>query len=310
MAERKDAWSVVSQLADQQGDVLSRRQLYAAGLTRWQVQAQLKADRWQRITDQSVCVHNGPVSELGRWWAAVIQGGPRACLDGASALVAGGLERYSVERVRVSVPRGAKVRRSAEFDIRQSRRWSVSDLAPSGIPRTRPEVAAVRAALWAKTDRQATYLLTLTVQQGLALPAALGREALRIRRDKRRILVQTVVNDLLDGARSLSEIDVGRELARRGLPAPERQALRRDKRGRYFLDLYWPQWHLVVEIDGIHHSWVENVVDDALRQNSLAIAGDTVLRLPVLGLRISADEFYGQIDEALRVNGWSPSAVA
>jgi hypothetical protein len=254
-------------------------------------------------------LHNGPVGELGTSWAAVFQGGPRACLDGPSSLVASGLERFSVDRVRVSVPRGAVARRTAEIDIRQTRRWDVADLAPSGIPRTRPEVAAVRAALWAKTDKQATYLLTLTVQQGLASASSLAQQALRIRRDKRRILVQTVVGDLLDGARSLGELDVAHELTRRGLPAPDRQSLRRDKRGRYYLDLYWPQWRLVVEIDGIHHSWAENVVGDALRQNLLCISGDTVLRLPLLGLRVCADEFFEQIEAALEANGWSPGAA-
>ena len=302
--------STIRVLASYQGGVVSRRQLYAAGVTRWQVQAQLRASRWQVIASQSVCLHNGPMDQMGISWAAVFQGGPRACLDGASSLVAGGLERFTVDRVRVSVPRGAKVQRAATFDIRQTRRWDPADLAPAGIPRTRPEVAAVRAALWATSDRQATYLLTLTVQQGLAAAEALARQALRIRRDKRRVLVQTVVGFLLQGARSLGEIDLARELTRRGLPAPEHQALRRDKRRRYYLDLRWPQWRVVVEVDGIHHTWVENVVGDALRQNSLAIAGDTVLRLPLLGLRICADEFFEQIEEALRAKGWSPAAVA
>jgi very-short-patch-repair endonuclease len=300
----------VRELGAVQGGVVSRRQLYAAGLTRWQVRAQLRARRWQRIADQSVCLHNGPVTELGQWWAAVFQGGPRACLDGASALMAGGLERFSVDRIRVSVPRGAKVRRTAAHDIRQTRRWDPADLAPAGIPRSRPEVAAIRGALWAKTDRQATYLLTVTVQQGLASAAALAREALRVRQDKRRSLVHDVVGELLGGARSRGEIDVARELRRRGLPAPTRQSLRRDKRGRYYLDLHWPEWRLVLEIDGIHHTWVENVVGDALRQNSLAISGDTVLRLPLLGLRVCADDFFDQVERALRTNGWNPSAAA
>jgi len=203
------------------------------------------------------------------------------------------------------VPRGAKCRRTAAYDIRQTRRLDNDDIVAIGIPRTRPAVAAVRGALWAKTDRQATYLLTLTVQQGLARPEDLGHEALRIRRDKRRNLVHEVVNELIGGARSLGELDVSRELRRRGLPPPSRQALRRDRRGRYFLDLSWPDWHLVVEVDGIHHAWVENVVADALRQNSLAIAGDTVLRLPLLGLRLQPDDFFDQIETALRTNGWS-----
>ena len=173
--KQTDPWTVVRELGAAQGGVVSRRQLYAAGLTRWQLRAQLKARRWQRIADQSICLHNGPVEQLGLWWAAVFQGGPRACLDGASALVAGGLERYTVDRIRVSVPRGAKVRRTPAHDIRQTRRWEAADLAPAGVPRTRPDVAAIRGALWARTDRQATYLLTLTVQQGLA--PATGRVA-------------------------------------------------------------------------------------------------------------------------------------
>ena len=304
------AWDIVWELAATQGGIVSRRQLYAAGITRWQVKGQLRAGRWQRVADQSLCLHNGPLDDVAHRWAAVFQGGPRACLDGAAALVAGGLDRYELHRIRVSVPRGAQCRRSRVYDIRQTRRLQPDDVVKTGIPRTRPAVAAVRAALWAASNRQATYLLTLTVQQGLARPEDLGREALRIRRDKRRTLDHAVINELMGGARSLAEIDVGRELRRRGLPAPSRQSMRRDGRGRYFLDLYWPDWHVVVEIDGIHHAWVENVVDDALRQNSLAIAGDTVLRLPLLGLRLQPDEFFDQIEEALVANGWSPPAVA
>jgi very-short-patch-repair endonuclease len=295
-------------LATQQGWVLSRKQLYAAGITRWEIRGQVRMRRWQLIGDQSVCLHNGPIQDWGHHWAAVFQGGPRAQLDGASALVAGGLERFNVERIRVSVPRGARIRRNRRYNIRQTRRWAADDRAASGIPRTRAEVAAVRGFLWAGSDREATYLLTLTVQQGLAPPDAIAQEALRVRRDRRRSMLHTVAGDLVDGARSLGELDIARGLRERGLPPPERQVLRRDRAKRYFLDLYWPDHHLVVEIDGIHHTWVENVVGDALRQNSLAIDGDTVLRVPLLGLRLNPDEFFAQIEEALVLAGWRAAA--
>ncbi len=75
--------------------------------------------------------------------------------------------------------------------------------------------------------------------------------------------------------------------------------LRRDHRNRYYLDLYWPELRLVVEIDGIHHTWAENVVGDALRQSSVALRGDTVLRLPLLGLRLCPDDFFAQVRQAL-----------
>lgn len=295
-------------LAAQQGHVLSRPQLYALGITRWEVRGQVRAHRWRLVGDQSVLLTNADLSPAGARWAAVFQGGPRACLDGASALIAAGLERYDVDRVRVSVPRGARVRRTKAFDIRQTRRWDADDIVRVGIPRTRPATAAVRAALWARSDREATYVLVLAVQQRIASAAAIGRELLRIRRDRRRLLLHAVVNELLDGAQSLGELDVVALLRRRGLPEPTRQALRRDGRGRYYLDLAWPAYRLVVEVDGIHHAWVEHVVGDALRHNAVALDGDTVLRIPLLGLRLRPDAFLDQIEQGLRAGGWARAA--
>lgn len=303
-----DRFAAARALADRQGRVLSRPQLYALGVTRWEIRGQVRARRWELVGDQSVLLTNAGLDAVGERWAAVFQGGPRACLDGGSALVAAGLERYEIDAVRVSVPRGARIRRNRRFDIRQTRRWSADDIVRTGVPRTPPATAAVRAALWARTDREAIYVLTITVQQGLAPAEALGAEALRVRRDKRRLLLHEVVNELLDGARSLGEIDVARELERRGFPPPTRQVLRRDGRNRYYLDLYWADYHLVVEIDGIHHTWAENVVGDALRQNAVVLQGDTFLRLPLLGLRLEPEAFFDQISRALRAAGWSAAA--
>jgi very-short-patch-repair endonuclease len=296
-------------IAAEQGGVLSRPQLYGLGVTRWEIRGQVRARRWQLIGDQSVQLDNGELRDRGEMWAAVFQGGPRACLDGGSALIAAGLERYELTPVRVSVPRGARVRRNQRFNIRQTRRWEAADIASTGIPRTQPATAAVRAGLWARTDREATYVLTIAVQQGLVGPDDLGLALLRVRRDKRRLLLHEVVNELLDGARSLGEIDVVRELRRRGIPVPSRQVLRKDGRNRYYLDLYWPDFKVVVEIDGIHHTWAENVVGDALRQNAVVLDGDTFLRLPLLGLRLRPDDFFAQIEQALRSGGWESSAA-
>jgi hypothetical protein len=85
-----------------------------------EIRGQVRAGRWQLIGDQCVCLHNGVVEDRGHWWAAVFQGGPHACPDGASALIASGLERFDVDRVRVSVPRRARIRRTWRCDIRQT----------------------------------------------------------------------------------------------------------------------------------------------------------------------------------------------
>ncbi len=161
----------------------------------------------------------------------------------------------------------------------------------------------MRAALWARSDRQAALVLTMTVQQGIATPEPIALELLRVLRDKRRLLVHQVVLDLLGGVRSLGELDFARECRRRGLPEPSRQVVRRGHNGRYYLDVYWDQWGVVVEIDGIHHSWAEQLVSDALRHNDVTLGHDVVLRLPLLGLRVAADDFFEQIEDALRTRG-------
>jgi very-short-patch-repair endonuclease len=54
----------------------------------------------------------------------------------------------------------------------------------------------------------------------------------------------------------------------------------------------------VVEIDGGHHAAALNPVDDALRQNEVVLGESTVLRVPVLGLRLAPERFMAQIVRA------------
>lgn len=301
-ARRRDA---AHRLAEVQAGVVSRAQLYAAGLSRGEVRANVRAGRWARLGAHCIRTSTGAMTRQAIWWSAVLEAGPRAFLDGETALIAAGLEHYDGKRVRVSVPRGARIRhRNTTVDIRQTRRWDPHDLVEgTGVPRSRPEVAAIRAALWARSDRQATLVLTMSVQQGITVVAKLAEELLRIRRDRRRALIQTVLLDLIGGASSMGELDVLKGCRQRGLPEPDMQVLRRTSTGSYYLDFRWRRWGVVLEVDGIQHAWVQQIVPDALRQNSVALTGDTVLRLPVLGLRLCPDAFFEQLTEALERAG-------
>lgn len=298
----------VERLGRRQGGVVSRTQAYAAGLTRAEVRAQVKARRWQRVWSRSLCLHTGEVPVTGRQWAAVFEGGDRAMLDGAASLVASGLTHYDVETSRVSVPRGVKPLRGKGLDIRRTRRWREEDRVATGVPRTRVPVAAVRAAMWARSDRQASLLLTLPVQQGMTTAGLLGEALLDVKRDRRLRLMHAVVLDLVGGARSLGELDFAAACRRRGLPEPSRQIVRRGKDGRYYLDVCWKDFCVVVEIDGIHHTWATEVVPDALRQNEVTLGDARVLRMPLLAFRVAQDEFFDQIERALRAGGWRQAA--
>jgi very-short-patch-repair endonuclease len=75
--------------------------------------------------------------------------------------------------------------------------------------------------------------------------------------------------------------------------------------GTAYLDAAWPEHGLVVEIDGAQHFEAAAIVPDLLRHNDIALDGDMVLRIPVLGLRVAAAEFMAQVAQGLRRGGWA-----
>jgi len=173
-------------LASARAGVVSRRQVYAAGLTRSEVRANVSAGRWARVGSQCICVHTGPLTQHARHWAAVFEAGPRAYLDGAAALLEDGVQPLTTDTIRASVPREAPACRRPGVDIRQTRRWRAEDVVEHGLPRSRIEVAAVHAALWAVSNRQAALYLTMPVQQRLTTAERISEVMLRVRRDERR----------------------------------------------------------------------------------------------------------------------------
>lgn len=182
--------------------------------------------------------------------------------------------------------------------MRVHRRREVGPVRGAGIPRTVPEWAAIRAAQWARSDRTAVLILCLVVQQRLVSPARLLEVWTTTRGGGRRGLLSLVVPDICDGAHSLGELDFGQFCRDRGLPPPSRQVVREGPRGRAYLDAFWEDIGLLVEIDGGHHALALSPVDDALRQNDLTLTDAVVLRIPVLGLRLEREAFMDQVVRA------------
>jgi very-short-patch-repair endonuclease len=175
------------------------------------------------------------------------------------------------------------------------------ELASVPCVRTVPAVAAVRAAHWAVTDRQAALTLVMPVQQRLVTGPQLLEAVRAIRGRNRRRLIRALATDIADGAQSLGELDFARLCRRRGLPEPTRQAVRVRPGGRAYLDAAWDDIGLAVEIDGSQHQWGAAATDDHFRQNALVLGGERVLRMTLMGLRLSPDRFMDQVCEAHRV---------
>lgn len=120
-------------------------------------------------------------------------------------------------------------------------------------------------------------------------------------------MIRQTVADIAGGAEALSEIDFVRLCRRHGLPAPHLQQRRADASGRTrWLDAYWREWGLHVEIDGAHHMDVRHWAADMRRQNDVWTSGDRVLRFPAWLIRARPTEVADSLRRALTAAGWRP----
>lgn len=297
------------QVAAQQEEIVGHRQLFRAGVPRWLVKRELRVGRWQRTSSQTVAVHNGPLSREARCWVAVLELGPRAALAGVTALQLAGVSALTDQELHVIVPRGAKRRALPGVVRHESRRWREDDVLPYALRRTRPAVSAVQAALWAKTQRQAEYFLTLVVNEGLATPVEVALVVATVRRHRFRAPLVDLAADLAGGVRSLGELDVARAMRSRGLPEPERQVLRRRPSGTEYLDADFPAYQVSLEVDGAQHDKPSARARDLVRDIRLAAEGRSVIRIPLEAWRLDESGVLDALEELFRSRGWRRPAA-
>lgn len=279
--------------------MLSRAELRAHGWDRDAVARQVVADRWAFHGQQTVALHTSHLGEEAIRWRAVWEVGLGvAALDGVTALQTAGMTGFPEDRVHVSVKHTATVTEVRGVRVHKVIRRVSGELVEGGTPRTTPAVAAVRAAHWAVSDRQAALLMVMPVQQRIITGDQLVAATRRVRGRTRRRFIRLVAHDIADGAQSLGELDFAVLCRSRGLPEPSRQVVQRGPQGRIYLDVRWDDADLVVEIDGAQHTWGLAATDDQFRQNAVVIRGDRVLRMTLLGLRLTPDAFMDQVCQA------------
>lgn len=275
------------------GGVVHRTELAELGIGRNAIRDEIAAGRWFRAGTHTVAIDAPLLGMQASHWRAVWESGSGARLDGASALLSAGLVGYTTPVIDVTM--AARNRHHVIDGVRLHRVDQPLPVMGAGIPRIALEPATIHAAQWAVSDRQAALLICLPIQQRLISASRLLLAWRGVRRSARRQFLDSVVADVTDGAHSLGELDFTRMARRHGLPAPSHQSLRSGRGGRVYLDICWEDVGLSVEIDGGHHALALNPVDDALRQNERVLAGERVLRIPVIGFRIASDRFMQQV---------------
>lgn len=292
---------------DRQAGVARRRDWYAAGLSQQFVALQLGQGRWQQL-GPVVVAHNGPLTEEQVLWVAVESArtaGVPVALAGRTAAARGGLKGWPGSRPEIVVPKGARPAVPPELQVRihESRRFTQADVTGTpGLPAVSVHRALTDAATWTRPLRGACGLLLAGVQQRLTTAERLLTELDKAGRVRHGRLLRLTVSDAAGGSQALTEVDLGRVLARAGLPRPDRQVVRVVDGRRRYVDarVTGPDGRsILIEVDGALHLLPLQAWGDAERLNELVILGDRVLRFPSVALHLAPDLVASQVARAL-----------
>lgn len=210
-----------SDAADPRDGVLSRADLRALGVGRDRVSSHVRAGRWRLHGRHTVALHTGELSPTAHAWRGVYESTGDARVDGVTSLKAAGVTGLTDTVVHISLHHLCQVRCIDGVVQHKVSRRLPDECALPGLPRTPPALAALRAAQWAVSDRQAALFLVLPVQQRITTAETLHVTHSQYAGRRRRALIAQLIDDIADGAHSLGEFDLVPALRRRGLPTPD-----------------------------------------------------------------------------------------
>lgn len=284
------------------------RELRAAGVTRDEQRAHVEAERWRWLPNRGVVTDCGPLDAENAWRAALAEVSCRARLGGVTAMQEAGVQGLSDTTIHVWVCKSTRKglpTLAGNVVLHESRRWNDNDAVDTGIPRARLDVAAVQAAVWSRTVREASLMLVLPVQQRFVTADQLIETFERVRRHTFRTVLRHVLVDIRAGSQSMNELDFVRLCRKHGLPQPSQQVVRRGPDGKSYIDCRWEEFGVSLEIQGAGHGELLNALDDDLRLLGLATDGDVALSVSVLTLRIDPDAWFRRFGTLLQSRGWN-----
>jgi very-short-patch-repair endonuclease len=291
-----------------QDSVITRRQALQF-LSAKAVRHRVNSGRWRRVHRGVFVTHTAALTHRQRQWAAVLAtaAGGSAYLAGLSALQLFRLKRVDSRVIHVLLPDERNdVNPPPGVRVHRTRRLAAEDVHHVGLPPcTMPARSLVDAAQWASSPDQARLIIAATFQQRLVDGEDVASVLHRMPKPRRLPLIMATVADAEGGSHTLAELDFVALCRRAGLPTPGRQVRRTDADGRVrYLDAYFEQWGIHVEIDGRHHMAVDQWWQDMDRQNVLVSSGLHTLRFPSSVVRWHPEAVVLRLRAALTAAGW------
>lgn len=306
----------LSELLVRQSGVITRRQALGAGLPATAIDNQLRSRRWQQLQRGVYACFSGSPARDAELWAAVLRAGKDAALSHRTAAELYGLTRgmsHGISRgvsgeggalIHVTVPasrRAGIIRGGVVHFSRYLERTRHPVLLP---PRTRIDDTVLDLVQISATFDEAFDWVCRAVGRRLTTPARL-RAALQARpRQRWRTDLLAVLADVGDGAQSNLELRYVRHVERaHGLPAAQRQMkIVTGNRTRY-VDNFYEEARLAVELDGRVAHPPEQRWDDSHRDNEHASLGIMTVRYNWQDVNYRSCSVAAQVGGLLQMRG-------
>lgn len=292
-------------LVVRQHGVITRQQAYACGLTKGQVEARVRARRWQPLAGRVFATFTGVAPRQALLWAAVLRAGRGAMLSHDTAAELQNLTDSRSEVIHVTVPADRRIR-AVPGVVVHIRAGAASAQHPTRVPpQTRIEETVLDLTQRSRTPDDAIGWLARACGRRLTTADRLDRALARRAKMRWRSDLRAALADVADGCHSPLELRYLRGVERaHGLPAGERQAVRFRRGGRWYDDVHYRGYRTRVELDGRAAHPIERRWRDTRRDNAAAAGGDTTLRYNWADATTGACTTAAQVATVLRRNGW------
>jgi hypothetical protein len=245
-----EADRAVTKVLRQQGELITRSQLLAAGWTDATLRYRTRVGGpWRAVLPGVYMSHNGPLNGGQREIAAVLYAGPGCIITGQAALQRQGVQVLVTESVDVLVPRSTRKQSTNFVRVHRTARLPERPWVSDGI-RWAPVARAVAdVARGAAELREVRSVVAGAVQRGRCTVEQLAAE-LRTGPRRGSALLRAALEEVADGVRSAAEGDLRRLVKVSKLPEPMYNA--RLYVGSEFLaqpDAWWPDAGAAGEVD-------------------------------------------------------------
>lgn len=305
MNPRIDPSAELLDLADAQAGVVTVEQAAGAGLGRHSVARLVAAGHWRRIGLGLLFVHRDEPPWLARAWAGVLSGGPDSRVGGEAAAYLHGLTDAEPGQILIMVPHRRRVAGRWPLTFQRERAGVRSDRSPGSPPRLTVEDTVLDLC----TDsRSVVHWVTAAVQRRRTTPARLANALQGRSRQPERALLADLLAETQTGVESPLEHRFLHRVARpHALPPGIRQVRRRQRAGRH--DIGYPEFGLLIELDGLRGHAGEGRFRDFRRDNGALADGLVTLRYGWADVADRPCDVAAQVGTVLARRGWSGSVL-